>query len=214
MKLRSVLAVAVVLMMTLSLCGCSFGGETASSEKPASSQPKYEYIRVSDYASKGEIYGCPYALKTSPDTIKSDFHYGEEFEDGEPEEGYDDENLEGELIIDGDGTIRMVTGAAKYYYRSWLEDKGIAFLAFFDDPFSYFVGLTTKDEVLSTISEQPIYNDVADSENLFFYFGSPENIWQIKYQYGDYYLSFFFENDCLSVTTIYYEPLWLTESES
>ena len=213
MKVRLISALALMTGLVLALCGCSLGGDKTASNPSASSQSDYKTISVSEYASKGQIYGCPYALLTSPETLKADYHYGEE-PTGEPVEGGDDESLESELIIDGDGTIRMSTGSAKYYYRSWLEEQGIAFMAYFDDPFSFFVGLTTKDEVLSAIPETPILNEAADPENLFFYFGTPENVWQVKYQYGDYYISFFFENDCLSVTTMYYAPLWVTEPES
>lgn len=212
MKIQKVLAVvcSVILLAACSAC-TGGGGETVSSDA-ASSHQEIEYVSVREYASKGEIYNCPFALQTHPDEIKTAFHYGEETEepteDGEAHDHDSEGDYEGDLMIEDGTTVRMTTGSAKYYYRSWLENEGIAFIAYFDDSFSYYIGLTSVQDVLDSVDAEPIYNDIADSENLFFYYGVPENVHQLKYQFGDYYISFFFENDCLSATTIYYAPLW------
>ena len=210
--IRRISALALSLVIAFVFCACSFfESNDVDSSKPVSSQQKIEYISVKDYASKGEIYNCEFALKTSPDDIKAKYHYGEEIEDSSEEGVHDhdsDEAYAGDLLITEGDTVRMLTGSAKYYYRSWLEDEGIAFIAFFDDSFSYYIGITSVKDVLDTVDAEPIYNDIANSENLFFFFGQPENVHQLKYQFGDYYISFFFENDCLSATTIYYAPLW------
>ena len=102
----------------------------------------------------------------------------------------------------------MVTGEAKYYYRNWLEEQGIAYIAFFGDPFSYSVGITDIDEVKESIKAEPIIDTVADAESLFFLPGQPEGIHQVKYQFGEYYISFFFENEILCATSAYYAPIW------
>ena len=211
--IRRISALAMSFIVAFAFTSCSFfESDEVDSSKPVSSQQKIEYISVKDYASKGEIYGCEFALKTSPDDIKAKYHYGEELEDTSEEAGAhdhdNDEGYAGDLLITEGDTVRMLTGSAKYYYRSWLESEGIAFIAFFDDSFSYYIGITSVKDVLDTVDAEPIYNDIADPENLFFLFGEPENVHQLKYQFGDYFISFFFENDSLSATTIYYAPLW------
>lgn len=207
----SAFAISAIIAFTFTACSL-FESDEVESSKQTSSQQKIEYISVKDYASKGEIYGCEFALKTSPDDIKAKYHYGEEIEDTSEESGAHDHDSEeayaGDLIITEGDTVKMYTGSAKYYYRSWLESDGIAFIACFDDTFSYYINLTSVQDVLDTVDAEPIYNDIADSENLFFFPGEPENVHQLKYQFDDYFISFFFENDCLSATTIYYAPLW------
>ncbi len=211
--LRRLSAFAISAVIAFTFTACSFfESDEVESSKSTSSQQKIEYISVKDYASKGEIYGCEFALKTSPDDIKAKYQYGEEVDDSSEESGghdHDsDEAYAGDLVITEGTTVRMLTGSAKYYYRSWLESDGIAFIAYFDDSFSYYIGITSVKDVLDTVDAEPIYNDIANSDNLFFFYSEPENVHQLKYQFGDYYISFFFENDSLSATTIYYAPLW------
>ncbi len=211
--MRKILVIVLSLAIIFTFTGCSlFQPDVAESSKQSSSRPEIKYISVKEYASKGEIYNCEFALKSSVEDIKKKYHYGEEIVESSNESGVHDHDSEGayagDLIITEGTTVRMLTGSAKYYYRSWLESEGIAFIAFFDDPFSYYVGLTSIDDIISSVDSEPIFNDIADPENLFFLFGEPQNVHQLKYQFGDYFISFFFENECLSATTIYYAPLW------
>ena len=219
MKLRAI-ALLCVAALSLSLCACAAPtGETVSSTQPVSSAETLNLIDVVEYASRGEIYGCEFALGTSLDAIKAAYHYGENNEESieetesveSAEESTESEEqivmmedltvTEGMNIQDAE-TIRLATGSAKFYSRFATADQGISFIALFDDPFSYYVGLTTPDEILRTVKAEPRYQGEANEMELFFYFGVPENVTEIKYTFGEYDLVFYFENDRLSATSI------------
>lgn len=218
MCLKNFVALVLAFVMVFSLTACAqFVNDNEVSSAAVSSKPEKVYISVADYISNGEIYGCQFKLKTPINDIKTVYHYGdEEFWNGESSEEAvsesehnHDHSYEGdELVISGDTTITMMTGEAKYYYRNWLEDQGVAYIAYFGDPFSYIVGITDIDEVKKSIKAEPIFDEVADGESLFFLPGQPEGIHQLKYQFGDYFVSFFFDSEILCATTAYYAPLW------
>ena len=217
MKLRTVTALLCVLALMASLCACAGSGETASSQKPASSAAQIEMVDVVEYASKGEIYGCEFALGTSPEDIKAAYKYGQNTivvsseetasveateESQEPIAMMEDLTVTEGMNIQDAETIRLATGSAKFYYRFATADQGVSFIALFDDPFSYYVGLTTSDEIRRTVKAEPRYSGAPNEHDLFFYFGVPENVTVLTYTFGDYDLCFYFENDRLSATTI------------
>ena len=104
--IRRISALALSLVIAFVFCACSFfESDDVDSSKPVSSQQYIEYISVKDYASKGEIYNCEFALKTSPDDIKAKYHYGEEIEDSSEEGVHDhdsDEAYAGDQRSDND----------------------------------------------------------------------------------------------------------------
>ncbi len=216
MSIKKIMAFALAVVLIFSLTACAqFGDKDDTSSAAVSSKPEKVYISVENYIKNGEIYGCEFKLKTPIDDVKAAYHYGDDEywdnllpEESDEEHDHDHSYDGSELVIDGDSTIRMVTGEAKYYYRNWLEEQGIAYIAFFGDPFSYSVGITDIDEVKESIKAEPIIDTVADAESLFFLPGQPEGIHQVKYQFGEYYISFFFENEILCATSAYYAPIW------
>ena len=215
------------MALVCSLCACATQtGETASSTKPASSAPAIQLVDVVEYAQKGEIYGCEFALGASPDEIKTAYQYNENpeeliLESSEETDASQEQTEESEdadehatlvqelsitegIVNQGLDTVRMATGNAKFYYHAaYVEEEGIAFIAFFDDPFSYHVGLTTMDEIKRTVDAEPVEDEITD-DALFFYFGQPENVTSVAYLLGNnrYRLTFYFENGYLAVTTI------------
>ena len=93
----------------------------------------------------------------------------------------------------------------KKYIRENQEQKMAACLIYIDN---YEEALESIDEVKESIKAEPIIDTVADAESLFFLPGQPEGIHQVKYQFGEYYISFFFENEILCATSAYYAPIW------
>ena len=218
MTFKRIIASAAALCIAASLFACN--KDAAASSSAASSNKEPTYVSVEEYASKGEILGCKFALKSSIEDIKKAYRYGEE--DSQPADNdaadsaddahgaHDDSESDEDslMIIEGDTAIRMISSDTKYYYRSWLVDSGVAFIAYFGDSYSYTVGSTTVDELRKSISATPETDGEAGSDSLFFIPGDPESMYMLRYKFGDYVVSFFFENDCLAATTIYCAPLW------
>lgn len=194
-------------VLIVSVTACS-GKKNKSDSSSATSSAKT--VDVKEYASKGQIYGCKYAISTAPSKIKEDYHYGDDNYWNSSIGYHADADT---LDITGENTIEMSTGSARYYYRAWMEKSGIAFIAYFDDAFGFRANYTDLSTVKKAVKQKPIYDDYADTDNLFFFPVAPEDVHQLKYQFGDFYLSFFFQADVLIATTIYSDPLWVNYAQ-
>lgn len=194
-------------VLIVSAAACT-DAENKSNSSDATSSAKI--ANVKEYASKGQIYGCKYAIATAPSKIKEDYHYGDDnYWNNSTAYDIDADTLD----ITGENTIEMATGSARYYYRAWMEKSGIAFIAYFDDSFGFRANYTNLSTVKKAVNQKPIYDDYADVDNLFFFPVAPEDVHQLKYRFGDYYLSFFFQSDVLIATTIYSDPLWVNYAQ-
>ena len=209
MKKIIALLVSVTLIMTFAACSKDDKvDETPSSKLPVSS---VEIIDISSYASKGEILGCEFSLGTSPDTIKEAYHYGDDEYWGVGDTVSSRYNIDA-VPLDvreyENGDVRFSTSDAKFYYNSAKADKGIAFIAQFHDAYNLKVGIADTDMVKNAIDQTPSYDDFAESDELFFFFDTPDGAYTLKYNFGDYELSFYFINGKLSATCIKNTLLW------
>lgn len=213
--MKKLIALVLSTVLVFSLTACSEGTQDNSSSSAPSrlTVSKGASVKVADYVANGEIYGCEFKIGTSVQSIKDAYHYGDEsyWGNGETEADPSDVkyNIDATpLEIYGEDPIRLVTGDAKYYYHPANESDGISFIAFFGDAFGLRVGVSEPDDVRAAVSEKVVFDNFAEPESLFFFFGEPSDIYQLEYLMGDYKLAFFFENGKLAATTLNYVPVW------
>ena len=207
--MKKILAFVLTLILVISFAACAKDeGVDESSKMPTSSA---EIINIAEYASKGEIKGCEYALGTSPDVIKSDYHYGDDEFWGMTDTVSSRYNIDA-VPLDvreyEDGRVRFTTSDAKFYYHSSQADKGISYIAQFHDAYGLKVGIADTDSVKNAITDVPVFDGFAASEDLFFFFDNPENVYSLKYKFVDYELSFYFVDGKLSATCLKNTVLW------
>lgn len=207
--MKKLLALLLVTVFVLSFASCSDNSEDeVSSKTPVSS---VEIIDIVKYAQKGEIVGCEYALGTSPDKIKEDYHYGDDEYWGVGDTVSSRYNIDAvplDVREKENGEVRFSTSDAKFYYYTANIDKGISFIAQFHDAYGLKVGIADTDSVKTAITQKPSYDGFAESSELFFFFDSPEDVYTLKYDFGEYQLSFYFINGKLSATCIKNTTLW------
>jgi len=207
--MKKILALLFVAVFLFSFASCSDNSdEEVSSKAPVSS---VEIIDIVKYAEKGEIVGCEFALGTSPDKIKEDYHYGDDEYWGIGDTVSSRYNIDAvplDVREKDNGEVRLSTADAKFYYYTANADKGISFIAQFHDAYGLKVGIADTDSVKTAITQKPSYDGFAESEELFFFFDSPEDVYTLKYDFNDYELSFYFINGKLSATCIKNTTLW------
>lgn len=209
MKNFIAIIVAVTIVFTLTACGKTTEDASSNvSKSPVSSQ---EIIDVAEYASKGEIKGCEFALGTSPDTIKEAYHYGDDEYWGIGDTVSEQYNIDAsplDIREKEDGEVRLSASDAKFYYYKDNEDKGISFIAQLHDAYSFKVGISDTDSIKNAISQAPSFDGFAESSDLFFFYDNPDDVYALKYNFGDNELSFYFINGKLSATCIKNTKLW------
>ena len=207
--MKRLIALTLVLICVASFTSCT--GEKKddqSSKLPVSS---VEIINIEEFASKGEIEGCEYALGTSPDKIKEDYHYGDDEYWGIGDTVSSKYNIDAvplDVRETEDGRVRFTTSDSRYYYYTANADKGISYVAHFHDAYGLKVGIADTDTVKNAISAKPTYDDFVKSEELFFFFDRPDDVYSLKYTFGDYELAFYFINGKLSATCLSNRTLW------
>lgn len=207
--MKRIISIALVLLMAISFVSCT--GNSDADVSSSSSTVSVEIIDIEKYASKGEIYGCEYALGTSPDKIKEDYHYGDDEYWGEGDTVSSRYNIDAvplDVREKDDGEVRLSTGDAKFYYYSADADKGISFIAQLHDAYGLKVGIADTDTVKTAVTATPTYDGFAESEDLFIFFDSPEGVYLLKYEFSNYELSFYFVNGKLSATCISDTNVW------
>ena len=207
--MKKIMALVLAFVLVMSFVACAKDEDAAESSKlPTSS---VEIINIAEYASKGEIKGCEYALGTSPETIKTDYHYGDDEYWGMTDTVSSRYNIDAvplEIREYEDGRVRLSTADAKLYYHASQADKGISYIAQFHDAYGLRVGLSDTDSVKNAITDTPSFDGFAPSEDLFFFFDNPENVYSLKYTFGDYELAFYFVDGKLSATCLKNTVLW------
>ncbi len=215
--MKRIICFVLCVIIAVSLVGCVGNGEDTASSSNASRLTLSTGATVSakEYALKGEIYNCEFKLGTSVQTIKDAYHYGDEayWGTGESDEGSSSSvknNIDATpLEIYGEDPIRMITGDAKYYYHPDDEAKGISYIAYFGDAYGFRVGISEPQDIRNSIDDKPVVDGFADGEDLFFFFGEPEGVYQLVYEFdGKYKLGFYFENGKLTATTLCDIGLW------
>ncbi len=216
--MKKLISIFLCIFMITALVSCSgnTGGATSSSDNSRLTLSTGATVSVKDYALKGEIFNCEFKVGTSIDEIKTVYHYGDDAYWGNTSENDSSASSEIKSNIDatpleiyGDDPIRMITGDAKYYYHPVFESKGIAYIAYFGDAYGFRVGISEPEDIKKAVGETAVYDDFAESDDLFFFFGEPEGVYKLEYTFNDEYtLAFFFENGKLAATTLYNVELW------
>ena len=125
--------------------------------------------------------------------------------------------LDDEIVYDltirgldtGDRIIKMYSFDTRYFYYNASPESGIAYIAYFADNFGYMIGHTTYDDIKTTVEADPLEDRVAEEDEMFFMVQPLIGTKMLSYQYGDYVLNFFFdENDKLFSTTIFDYHVW------
>ena len=125
--------------------------------------------------------------------------------------------LDDEIVYDltirgldtGDRIIKMYSYDTRYFYYNASPESGIAYIAYFADNFGYMIGHTTYDDIKMTVEAEPLEDRVAEEDEMFFMVQPLIGTKTLSYQYGDYVLNFFFdENNKLFSTTIYDYHVW------
>lgn len=219
--MKRIISAFLCLAMLTALISCadSDSGTASSSNSSRLTLSTGATVSVKDYALKGEIYNCEFKVGTAVETIKEAYHYGDEAywgnasaaeSDAETDSSDVKNNIDATpLEIYGENPIRMVTGDAKYYYHPESESNGIAYIAYFGDAYGFRAGISEPQDIKNAVGETATFDDFAETEDLFFFFGEPEDVYKIEYNFdGEYVLAFFFENGKLAATTLYHVNLW------
>ncbi len=214
--MKKLIAVALCIILTVLLTACQGGsGGGSSSDASRLTLNTGATVDVKAYAEKGEIFNCEFKLGTAIDEIKLAYHYGDEEYWGagsETSTASDDvkHNIDATpLEIYGEDPIRLITGDAKYYYHPASEADGVAYVAYFGDAYGFRVGISVTEDIKAALTDEPVADGFAESEDVFFIPGAPEEIYKLEYSInGKYTLSFFFENGKLAATTLYDVALW------
>lgn len=216
--MKRIFCLALSLLLAASLVSCNQDNRHNSSSADSSrlTLSTGATVSVKEYVLKGEIHGCEFKLGTAVQEIKDAYHYGEDEYWGAGD-GADSSEMKHNidatpLEIYGEDPVRMVTGDAKYYYHPSSEDNGIAYIAYFGDAYGLRVGISEPDDVRTAVGETALVDGFAQGNELFFFFGEPEGVYQLGYDFNDQYrLSFYFENGKLAATTLYSVDLWATD---
>ncbi len=208
--MKKVISLVFVCVLLASLVSCGGNNEE---DKIISSAPTSSVviIDVAKFASEGSIEGCEYALGTSPETIKTDFHYGDDEYWGVGDTVSSRYNIDAvplEIFEKDNGEVRMSSGDSRFYYNKAAEDKGISYIAHFSDAYGLKVGLASTDTIKTAIDATPSYDGFAEENDLFFFIGSVDGVYTLKYQFGIYELSFYFMDGKLSATCLSNTEIW------
>jgi hypothetical protein len=200
--MKRIIPILIAAVMLFSLVSCSNQDEkTSSSDAAVSSETQINTV-FAEYAKQGRIDGALFGLGTKPSEIKEYYHYEDEEYWQDPSEVTD------QLTVAGDSRVRMYVGDTRYYYYAKDEADGISFIVYYQTAYNYVVGISSIEDVKSTIGMEPSSEGDAASEELFFFPGEPENIYRVSYKVNDYTVTFFFADGLLCATTIADDTLW------
>ncbi len=220
--MKRIVAITLSLILMFTFVSCADGNNDNNISSADSSRLTLSTgatVPIKDYVAKGEIFNCEFKVGTPIQSIKDAYHYGDDVywgtssNEGESDSSEVKNNIDATpLEIYGEDPIRMITGDAKYYYHPAAESKGIAFVAYFGDAYGFRVGISEPEDIRKAIGDIASVDGFANGEDLFFFFGQPEGVYQLEYTFDNAYtLSFYFENGKLAATTLYGVELWITE---
>lgn len=210
----------LISVLTFMFAAISCSSDAADISSNATSAIEYNEL-VPQYAGRGEIYGAQFALAANVDEVVTFYNGPDESSDVSsavqtPSAPVRDDEIAYDLTIHGldndDKIIKMYSDDTRYFYYNRSKESGIAFLAYFGDAYNYMIGHTSYDSVKSTINSDPAIERTAMDEEQFFTVQPLENTRMLSYKFGDYVLTFFFNNDNLFATTIYNLKVW-TEND-
>ena len=155
-------------------------------------------------------YDVSGSSSSEPETVSESENVFSDIDSSLPE-------LDDEIVYDltirgldtGDRIIKMYSYDTRYFYYNASPESGIAYIAYFADNFGYMIGHTTYDDIKTTVEADPLEDRVAEEDEMFFMVQPLIGTKMLSYQYGDYVLNFFFdENDKLFSTTIFDYHVW------
>lgn len=223
---------AIIMVLALSSCGSGKDSNVSSNDV---SSVVFNSL-VPELAKQGKIDGVNFAIGAAIDQVVQFYNGGGSSEneqgsgtsslnnssaadsaDEASSENMAVPDLNEEVVYDltirgldtNDRIIKMYSYDTRYFYYNASPDSGIAYIAYFADNFGYMIGHSTYTDVKASIEAQPVNDIIAKEDDMFFMVQPLEGTKLLSYQYGDYVLSFFFDNNNkLMSTTIYNKHVW------
>ncbi len=189
----------IALLLVFSIAFCFVGCK----EKEDNNSSAYE-IDINYYVGAGMISEAKYALGLHPDEIEKEAEQGNDGHNHEGGDGHED-IIEFQKFDNKD--VYSVNGFY-YCYKSGKESDGISCIIGTDTVFGFTVGLSSKYEVSSAISNMKPESSVADSKDFFYMPFKLENMEKLSVSSGKNVLNFYFENDILIAVSLYNSDKW------
>lgn len=193
--MKKIIALLLVFSMVFCFIGCK--------DEEGNNSSTYE-IDINYYVSAGMISEAKYALGLDPDEIEKEAEQGSGEHNHEGGDGHED-------IIEyqkfGDKEVYSVNGFY-YCYKSGKESDGISCIIGTDTVFGFTVGLSSKYEINSAISNMKPETSVASSKEFFYMPFALENMEKLSVSSGKNVLNFYFENDVLIAVSLYNGDKW------
>lgn len=193
--MKKIIALLLLFCMMFCFVGCK--------EEKDNNSSAYE-IDINYYLSAGMISEAKYALGFDPDDIEKE---AEQSGGEHTHEGGD--GHEGIIEFQKFGNKDVYTVDGFYYcYKSGKESDGISCIIGTDTVFGFTVGLSSKYEVNSAISELKPESSIADSKEFFYMPFALEGMDKLSVKNGKNILNFYFENDVLIAVSLYNSEKW------
>ena len=199
----------ICLLLSIIMISCTSLGEGSNTSSLVSENTVSPVLET---AKQGKIEGCPYSVGTDIQKIYNDYNLDS---NGQMK---DDSSVDIQRYISvletKDNRTRIDTGDARYYFNTDRKQDGISYIVCFDQSFGFFIGHAALNDIKETIGvapdkEEMIFNKENQSGEVpWFYRGGSNSIYMLEYHLDPYVLSFYFENDKLTATTLYHTGLW------
>ncbi len=195
----------IALVLCLCLTACLFAGCRKSTDESKNNTDSSTDGSISAIAADGKLDGVEYGLGAKIADVKAHYEalaneYEENHGDDDHDHGLIGEESHYYALKEKEGYNIIDVSSARFYYETDNEAKGVLVIASDSDTFGFNVGITTKYEVEEAVNAKGKTFNATEAE-LRFLNVRTEPVLVLRYEFDDYNLDFYF-NDNLLITTV------------
>lgn len=190
MKIKAIVSLILVLILTFACCGCADDGEDSTVTSVA---PLKHSVDILAIAKKGQIPEVPYKLGHDIDDLKATFM-------DHVESGSEIYEL---AVQEGENTVRLLGGNVTFCYEKANAANGISVIVAQEYAYDFALGgVYDAEDIIHAVGSEDYTRAAATDDDVFFMFATPENCECITYTAGEYLLKFIMVDGYLSVVTL------------
>ena len=189
MKIKSLLAVLLAAVLTLTCTGCA---ETNDDENLSSVKPLEHSLNILKIAEQGQIPEIPYKLGHDIEDLKNTFM-------SHIDEGSEIIELG---VNEGEKTVWLEGGSMTFCYEKSEKENGISVIVAHEYAQDFAMGVYDADDIIYAVGSEEYERAETTDDDAFFLPATPDNSECIKYKAGKYDLRFIFVDGFLGAVSL------------